>query len=101
MMACRLVSMEALKLEPQIFLKLSSFLDLFIANSFLIFIKSRETNISSFNAFFNFFPEALTNNLPSNLIDVLPPLACIKDKSLPNFAESSFNLKISLNIINN
>ena len=45
------VSMEALKLEPQIFLKLSSFLELFIANSFVIFIKSRETNISSFNAF--------------------------------------------------
>ena len=38
--------MEALKLEPQIFLKLSSSLDLFIANSFLIFIKSRVTNIS-------------------------------------------------------
>jgi len=30
MMACRLVSIDALKLEPQIFLKLSSFLDLFI-----------------------------------------------------------------------
>ena len=91
--------MEALKLEPQIFLKLSSFSELFIDNSFVIFFKSRETNISSFNAFFNFFPEAFTHNLPSTLIDVLPPLACIKDKSFPNFAESSFNLKISLNII--